>query len=78
MRPAADTGNAFAEYELSGEPGTEAFWSAARSPVAVPADDGGWRSLFLWRGHGPSPRIARRPRRRRWQRDRVQDRPGRG
>ncbi|MEU5688476.1 enterochelin esterase [Streptomyces venezuelae] len=58
MRPAADTGNAFAEYELSGEPGTEAFWSAARSPVAVPADDGGWRTLFLWRGHGPSPRIA--------------------
>ncbi|WAL98297.1 alpha/beta hydrolase-fold protein [Streptomyces sp. Je 1-369] len=56
MRPAADTGNAFAEYGLSGEPGTEAFWSAARSPVSIPAepaepaDDGGWRTLFLWRG----------------------------
>ncbi|MEU6826562.1 alpha/beta hydrolase-fold protein [Streptomyces atriruber] len=50
MRPAADTGNAFAEYGLSGEPGTEAFWSAARSPLSVPADDGGWTTLFLWRG----------------------------
>ncbi|MFF3846905.1 alpha/beta hydrolase-fold protein [Streptomyces sp. NPDC002328] len=40
----------FAEYGLTGEPGTDAFWSAAGTPVSAPADDGGWTTLFLWRG----------------------------
>lgn len=42
--------NAFAAFGLPGTPGTDAFWSAARGPVSVPADDGGWVTLFLWRG----------------------------
>ncbi|MES5820319.1 alpha/beta hydrolase-fold protein [Streptomyces sp. RG80] len=42
--------NAFVEFGLSGEPGTDAFWATARGPVSVPADDGGWTTLFLWRG----------------------------
>lgn len=42
--------NAFVAYGLSGEPGTDAFWATARGPVSVPAEDGGWRTLFLWRG----------------------------
>lgn len=42
--------NAFAAFGLSGTPGTDAFWAAARGPVPVPADDGGWETLFLWRG----------------------------
>ncbi|MFI1725227.1 alpha/beta hydrolase-fold protein [Streptomyces sp. NPDC020489] len=42
--------NAFAEFGLSGEPGTTAFWATARGPVSVPGEDGGWRTLFLWRG----------------------------
>ncbi|MEU1852276.1 alpha/beta hydrolase-fold protein [Streptomyces sp. NPDC019990] len=46
----ADPENAFAAFGLPGEPGTEAFWSAARGPVPVPAGDGGWVTLFLWRG----------------------------
>ncbi|MEV7195562.1 alpha/beta hydrolase-fold protein [Streptomyces sp. NPDC093510] len=59
MRLAADTDSAFAEFGLSGEPGTDAFWAAARTPASVPADGdagegggdgGGWRTLFLWRG----------------------------
>ncbi|MFH8610171.1 alpha/beta hydrolase-fold protein [Streptomyces sp. NPDC018029] len=65
MRLAADTDSAFAEFGLAGEPGTEAFWAAARTPVCVPADDdghgdgvgdgsGGWRALFLWRGSAAS------------------------
>ncbi|MFJ6013985.1 alpha/beta hydrolase-fold protein [Streptomyces sp. NPDC092952] len=40
----------FAPFGLSGEAGTDAFWAAARSPVSVPDGDGGWRTLFLWRG----------------------------
>ncbi|MFC8823793.1 alpha/beta hydrolase-fold protein [Streptomyces sp. NPDC057137] len=50
MRLAADREHAFAEFGLPGEPGTEAFWAAARTPASVPADDGGWLTLFLWRG----------------------------
>ena len=29
--------NAFVEFGLSGEPGTDAFWATARGPVSVPA-----------------------------------------
>lgn len=50
MPLAADREHAFAEFGLSGEPGTDAFWAAARTPASVPADGGGWRTLFLWRG----------------------------
>ncbi|MEU6120263.1 alpha/beta hydrolase-fold protein [Streptomyces sp. NPDC047123] len=46
----ADPENAFAAYGLPGEPGTDAFWATARTPVTVSADDGGWTTLFLWRG----------------------------
>ncbi|MDJ0463929.1 alpha/beta hydrolase-fold protein [Streptomyces sp. H27-C3] len=48
--PAADVQNAFAEFGLPRRPGTDEFWAAARTPASVPADDGGWRTLFLWRG----------------------------
>ncbi len=44
--------DAFAAYGLSGAPGTDTFWAAARTPatpVMVPDGDG-WRALFLWRG----------------------------
>lgn len=40
----------FAAYGLSGEPGSEEFWAAAAGPSSVPADGGGWVTLFLWRG----------------------------
>ncbi|MEV8400320.1 alpha/beta hydrolase-fold protein [Streptomyces niveus] len=50
MPLAAGRDHAFAEFGLSGEPGTDAFWAAARTPASVPADGGGWRTLFLWRG----------------------------
>lgn len=40
----------FAAFGLQGAPGTDAFWAAARTPVSVPADDGGWVTLFLRRG----------------------------
>ncbi|MEI5100625.1 alpha/beta hydrolase-fold protein [Streptomyces sp. PmtG] len=46
----ADTHHAFAEFGLPGVPGTDAFWAAAGAPVSVPADGGGWLTLFLWRG----------------------------
>ncbi|WP_030756801.1 alpha/beta hydrolase-fold protein [Streptomyces sp. NRRL F-5135] len=42
--------NAFAGFGLPGEPGSDEFWAAARTPVSVPADGGGWLTLFLWRG----------------------------
>lgn len=42
--------NAFAAFGLPGEPGTAAFWEAVRTPASVPGDDGGWVTLFLWRG----------------------------
>ncbi|WP_037857669.1 alpha/beta hydrolase-fold protein [Streptomyces sp. NRRL F-5065] len=41
---------AFAAFGLSGAPGTDAFWAAAGGPVSVPAEGGGWTTLFLWRG----------------------------
>ncbi|WP_282791424.1 alpha/beta hydrolase-fold protein [Streptomyces sp. CC224B] len=60
MREPATTGTApgrpaqadapFAEFGLPGEPGTEEFWAAAGAPASVPADGGGWLTLFLWRG----------------------------
>ncbi|MEL5955439.1 alpha/beta hydrolase-fold protein [Streptomyces sp. CLV115] len=40
----------FAGFGLPGEPGTDEFWAVARTPVSVPADGGGWRTLFLRRG----------------------------
>jgi enterochelin esterase family protein len=48
--PAADPENAFVEFGLPGKPGTAEFWAAAGTPPSVPADDGGWVTLFLWRG----------------------------
>ncbi|MEV0307754.1 alpha/beta hydrolase-fold protein [Nonomuraea fuscirosea] len=39
----------FAAYGMPGEPGTGAFWAAAKGPAAVPSQDG-WTVLFLWRG----------------------------
>ncbi|MFE6040551.1 alpha/beta hydrolase-fold protein [Streptomyces sp. NPDC056452] len=45
--PAEDT---FAAYGLPGRPGSDEFWAAARTPASVPAGDGGWVTLFLWRG----------------------------
>ncbi|MFD7783572.1 alpha/beta hydrolase-fold protein [Streptomyces nojiriensis] len=41
---------AFAAYGLPGEPGSEEFWAAVAAPRSVPADGGGWTTLFLWRG----------------------------
>ncbi|AXG81822.1 alpha/beta hydrolase-fold protein [Streptomyces paludis] len=52
MRPVleqADGESPFAAFGVPGGPGTDAFWAAARTPVSVP-DDGGWLTLFLWRG----------------------------
>ncbi|CAM5523290.1 alpha/beta hydrolase-fold protein [Streptomyces aurantiogriseus] len=46
----ADMENAFAEFGLSGRPGTAEFWATAGTPASIPADDGGWVTLFLWRG----------------------------
>ncbi|WP_393054334.1 alpha/beta hydrolase-fold protein [Streptomyces sp. LN549] len=48
--PAAAAENAFVEFGPTGTPGTDAFWAAARGPASVPAGDGGWVTLFLWRG----------------------------
>ncbi|MFI1450243.1 alpha/beta hydrolase-fold protein [Streptomyces virginiae] len=42
--------HAFAAFGLPGEPGSEKFWAAAGAPASVPADGGGWVTLFLWRG----------------------------
>ncbi|WP_373559146.1 alpha/beta hydrolase-fold protein [Streptomyces sp. SA15] len=42
--------HAFVEFGLPGKPGTDEFWAAAGTPASVPADDGGWATLFLWRG----------------------------
>ncbi|MFE2292513.1 alpha/beta hydrolase-fold protein [Streptomyces sp. NPDC059452] len=47
--PAAGLESPFAAFGLPGKPGTDAFWSAARTPLSIPADDG-WLTLFLWRG----------------------------
>ncbi|MCF6475977.1 enterochelin esterase [Nonomuraea sp. MG754425] len=40
----------FARFGCPGEPGTEEFWAAAATPASVPDGDGGWLTLFLWRG----------------------------
>ncbi|MFF8095042.1 alpha/beta hydrolase-fold protein [Streptomyces sp. NPDC016675] len=40
----------FAVFGLSGVPGTDSFWAAARAPVSRPDGDG-WVTLFLRRGH---------------------------
>ncbi|WP_326734409.1 alpha/beta hydrolase-fold protein [Streptomyces sp. NBC_01022] len=40
----------FVAFGLPGTPGTDEFWGAARTPASVPADDGGWTTLFLRRG----------------------------
>ncbi|MET8176860.1 alpha/beta hydrolase-fold protein [Streptomyces clavifer] len=42
--------HAFTQFGLPGTPGTDAFWAAARTPVSIPADGGGWVTLFLRRG----------------------------
>lgn len=57
MRPVIErvpAEDAFAAYGLPGRPGSDEFWAAARTPVSVPADDGGWVTLFLRRGTGAS------------------------
>ncbi|WP_405749795.1 alpha/beta hydrolase-fold protein [Streptomyces sp. NBC_00012] len=46
----ADGEHAFAGFALPGRPGSDEFWAAVRTPVSVPSDDGGWRTLFLRRG----------------------------
>ncbi|MEV0193963.1 alpha/beta hydrolase-fold protein [Kitasatospora purpeofusca] len=50
--PPAGAEHPFAAFGLPGPPGGEAFWGAA-GPVSVPGPDGGWRTLFRWRG-GPA------------------------
>lgn len=47
---AAEVTDGFAEFGLPGTPGTDAFWAAASTPASIPADGGGWLTLFLWRG----------------------------
>lgn len=47
---AAGATGPFAGFGLPGEPGTDAFWAAARSPVPRRAEGGGWVTLFLRRG----------------------------
>ncbi|MFJ2026780.1 alpha/beta hydrolase-fold protein [Streptomyces sp. NPDC087897] len=52
MRPVierTDGESPFTAFALPGRPGTDAFWAAVRTPVSLPVD-GGWRTLFLWRG----------------------------
>lgn len=44
------TENDFTAFGLSGTPGSDAFWAAARTPASVHAGDDGWVTLFLWRG----------------------------
>ncbi|MEV0505847.1 enterochelin esterase, partial [Streptomyces spectabilis] len=44
----------FDEFGLPGTPGSDTFWAAVGAPVSVPADDGGWVTLFLWRGSSPA------------------------
>ncbi|MDF6017174.1 alpha/beta hydrolase-fold protein [Streptomyces sp. JH34] len=42
--------DAFAGFGLPGVPGSPEFWAAAGAPASLPAEDGGWVTLFLWRG----------------------------
>lgn len=51
MTAAADS--PFAAFGLSGVPGSDAFWAAARTPAYAPSGDG-WTALFLWRGPAPA------------------------
>ncbi|KUN78001.1 alpha/beta hydrolase-fold protein [Streptomyces griseoruber] len=46
----AEMTDGFAGFGLPGTPGTDAFWAAAAAPASIPAEDGGWLTLFLWRG----------------------------
>ena len=50
---AAGREGAFAGFGLPGTPGTGEFWAGAGAPAAVPHGDGGWTTLFLWRGSSP-------------------------
>ncbi|MFF9350153.1 alpha/beta hydrolase-fold protein [Streptomyces sp. NPDC014734] len=50
VRTATGGASPFAAFGLPGRPGSDAFWATARTPAAIPADDGGWLALFLWRG----------------------------
>ncbi|MFF4248574.1 alpha/beta hydrolase-fold protein [Streptomyces sp. NPDC001822] len=47
---AAGADQTFATFGLSGDPGSEAFWDRVRTPASVPAEGGGWLTLFLRRG----------------------------
>ncbi|MFJ8433833.1 alpha/beta hydrolase-fold protein [Kitasatospora sp. NPDC094019] len=47
--PPADPEHPFAAYGLPGPPGGEEFWSAP-GPLSAAAPDGGWTTLFRWRG----------------------------
>lgn len=51
---AADRENAFVAYGLPDKPGTDEFWEAAGTPASVPDGNGGWATLFLWRGSSAS------------------------
>ncbi|MFF7891710.1 alpha/beta hydrolase-fold protein [Streptomyces sp. NPDC007907] len=50
---AAGREDVFTGFGLSGTPGTDGFWAGVGAPASVPDGEGGWRTLFLWRG--PSP-----------------------
>ncbi|MGI5365957.1 enterochelin esterase [Streptomyces sp. A244] len=50
---AADREGAFAGFGLPGAPGSDVFWAAVGAPSSVPAEGGGWVTLFLWRGSSP-------------------------
>ncbi|MEU3936400.1 alpha/beta hydrolase-fold protein [Streptomyces sp. NPDC029044] len=50
---AADREGAFAGFGLPGVPGSDAFWAVVGAPSSVPAEGGGWVTLFLWRGSSP-------------------------
>ncbi|MFI0240519.1 alpha/beta hydrolase-fold protein [Streptomyces sp. NPDC016845] len=40
----------FTGFGLTATPGGEEFWAGAAAPASVPSGDGGWVTLFLWRG----------------------------
>lgn len=46
---AEDGADLFSAYGLPAAPGTDEFWAAA-APASAPSGDGGWVTLFLWRG----------------------------
>ncbi|MEV7414034.1 alpha/beta hydrolase-fold protein [Streptomyces sp. NPDC089919] len=49
----SDPEGPFAAHGLAGTPGTEEFWATA-APASTPSADGGWTTLFLWRGSSPA------------------------